>query len=711
MKKATWLFLTMGTLVSCQQKQQTPGTGITIPEYPSAQRDTTADNYFGTQIADPYRWMENDTSQQVTDWVNAEDSVTNHYLSQIPDREKIRDRLSTLWNYPRKSTPFLKGGYYYYFRNDGLQNQSILYRRRGLNGSEEKFMDPNKLSSDGTAALEGYSFSPDGKYMAYSIGLSGSDWHTGFVMETASGKVLPDTIRWIKFTGFSWWGDRGFDYSGYDKPDEKTMLTTRNEFEKVYFHRLGTPQTSDELVFQDKSHPLRYFDAELTEDNRFLILSVAEGTSGDELWWKDMRDKGAPLKLLLKGFDYNEGVVDNDSGYLLVMTNRGAPNYRVISIDPRHPDSSRWRTIIPEQHVALQNISTVGGKLFASYLKDACSRVVEYDYKGTLIRDVQLPGIGTADGFAGNHPDSTTFYGFDSFTQPGIIYQYNVNSGLQEVFSRTEVKFNPDSFVTREVFYHSKDGTRVPLFLSFKRGIRLDGNNPVLLYGYGGFDIASTPYFSVSDLFFMEQGGIYALACIRGGSEYGEAWHKAGMFEKKQNVFDDFIGAAEYLIYEKYTNPGKLAIEGGSNGGLLVGACMAQRPDLFRVVIAEAGVMDMLRYQKFTVGWGWATEYGTSDHADQFKYLIKYSPIQNLKKGVVYPATLVTTADHDDRVVPAHSFKFAATLQADQAGSNPVLIRVEKKAGHFHGMPVSKQIAVATDIWAFVMYNLGMEFR
>ena len=679
--------------------------------YPETKRTDTIDHYHGTDIADPYRWLEDDHSAETRAWVISQNEVTQSYLKNIPFREGIHQRLEQLWNYPKYGAPFRRGQYYYFYKNDGLQNQAVLYRQDTLQGAPEVFIDPNTLSANGTVALGGMSFSHDGKYVTLLLAKAGSDWQEAQVMEVATKQYLSDKLEWIKFSGISWKG-KGFYYSRYDAPTETSKLSGKNEFHKVYFHQLGDAQEKDQLIYVDKVHPLRNAHGEVTDDERFLIVSTSEGTSGAELWYQDLKDpKQKELKLLVKGFDHEPSLVDNDGDLLLVRTNHDAPNYRVVAIDPKHPEQSNWKTIIPEQKEVLGHVGTAGGKMLPAYLKDAATMVQQYDYKGRLEYTVQLPGIGTADGFGARREDNELYYTFTSFVTPSTIFKYDLKTGKSELFRQPELKFNPADYETQQVFFTSKDGTRVPMFLSHKKGLALNGQVPVLLYGYGGFNIPMTPAFSVSNLFFMEQGGVYAVVNLRGGSEYGEAWHKGGMLDQKQHVFDDFIGAAEFLIKEKYTNPGKIAIRGGSNGGLLVGACMTQRPDLFKVALPAVGVMDMLRFQKFTIGWAWATEYGSSDHADQFKYLLQYSPLHNLKKGTTYPATLVTTADHDDRVVPAHSFKFAATLQADQGGPNPVLIRIETQAGHGAGKPTSKQIDEATDVWAFTMYNLGMEFR
>jgi prolyl oligopeptidase len=694
-----YFIMTTGTVMAQQ-------SGIS---YPQTRKTDVKDDYHGTSIADPYRWLEDDNSADTKAWVTEENTLTQSYLAKIPFRDAIKKRLEVLWNYPRVGAPFKKGDWYYFYKNDGLQNQAILYRQKTLEAPAEVFIDPNKLSTTGTTALGSVSFSKDGKYAAYLIAKAGSDWQQAFIMDVETKGLLTDSLDWIKFSGLSWRG-KGFYYSRYDKPDESSKLSKKNEYHKVYYHTIGTSQDKDELIHQDKEHPLRNAGVAVTEDERFLILHTSEGTSGTELWYRDMQDPTQTgFSLLVKGFDYEPSVVDNDGGKLLLLTNEGAPNYKVVLVDPKHPEQQT--VIIPEKKEVLQGVGTAGGWLFPSYLKDASTRIYQYSYAGKQAREISLPGIGTAAGFGGEKEDKELFYSFTSYVSPGIIYKYDIASGKSALFSKPEVKFNPEDYETKQVFFNSKDGTRVPIFLSYKKGIKKDGNNPVLLYGYGGFNIPQTPAFGVSNLFFMEQGGIFAVVCLRGGSEYGEAWHKAGMMEHKQNVFDDFIGAAEFLIKDKYTNSSRIAIRGGSNGGLLVGACMTQRPELFKVALPAVGVMDMLRFQLFTIGWAWVTEYGSSAKPEQFKYLVKYSPLHNLKPGTKYPATLITTADHDDRVVPAHSFKFAATLQAANAGPNPTLIRIDTQAGHGAGKPTSKLIEEAADIWSFTMYNLGMTVK
>ena len=680
--------------------------------YPSTRISSQLDTFYGIKVTDAYRWLEDDNSEETKAWVQEQNNVTNQFLSAIPFRDKVKSRLEELWNYPKYGSPFKKGDYYYYYKNDGLQNQSILYRQKGLDGTPEVFLDPNKLSTDGTASAGTPVFSKNHRYAVYLLAQSGSDWQQAFIMDVSTKHLLPGKLDYIKFSGLSWLGDEGFYYSRYPEPTEKSKLSGKNEFHKVYYHKMGTEQSADVLVYEDNTHPLRTIGGGLTEDNRFLVIQTSEGTSGSELWVKDLKAKQNTFSLLVKGFTTEQEVVDNAGDKLLLLTNAGAPNYQVVLVDPQSPEAKNQKVIIPERKEVLQSVSTGGGYLFANYLKDASSKVYQYTYDGKLVREISLPGIGTAGGFGGEKEDTDFFYSYSSYAYPPSIFRYDIQTGKSSLFRKTEVKFNADQFETKQLFFTSKDGAKVPMFLTYKKGLKLDGTNPTLLYGYGGFNIAMTPGFSISNVFFMEQGGIFAVVNLRGGNEYGEDWHKAGMLLNKQNVFNDFIGAAEYLIANKYTNKNKLAIRGGSNGGLLVGAAMTQRPDLFKVAIPQVGVMDMLRYHRFTIGWAWAVEYGNADSSEaSFKNLYKYSPLHNLKDGVSYPATLVTTADHDDRVVPAHSFKFAARLQAANKGPNPTLIRIESKAGHGAGKPTSKQIEEAADIWSFVMYNLGMNYK
>ena len=679
--------------------------------YPPTKKVDVSDNYFGTTIADPYRWLEDDNSEETKNWVQQQNAVTSSYLSGIPYRDKVKSRLAVLWNYPKYGSPRKEGSYYYFSKNDGLQNQSILYRQAGLNAEPEVFLNPNQFSGDGTVTLSGTTFSKTAKFLAYQIARSGSDWQEAVIMDLSTQKLIDDTIKWIKFSGIAWKGDEGFYYSRYPVPDATTKLSKQNQYHKVYYHRIGTLQSQDQLIYEDNEHPLRNVGADLTDDGRFLIISTTEGTSGNELWVKDLTNAKDNYINLVSGFKTDPDVVDSYGNFLLVKTNQDAPNFKVVLVDPNQSSANNWKTIIPEQPEVLQSVGTGGGYLFCSYLKDASTRVLQYTYEGKLVREIKLPGIGTASGFGGKRSDKSFFYTFTSYTYPPTIFNYDIASGASTLFRKTETAFNSEAYETKQVFFTSKDGTRVPMFITGKKGFSLNGNNPVLLYGYGGFNIPQTPGFSISNAFWLEQGGLYVVVNLRGGSEYGEAWHQAGMLAKKQNVFDDFIGAAEYLIQNNYTRNNLIAIRGGSNGGLLVGACMTQRPDLFKVALPAVGVMDMLRYHLFTIGWAWAVEYGRSDKADQFPYLLKYSPLHTLKQGTHYPATLITTADHDDRVVPAHSFKFAARLQEAHQGANPVLIRIETKAGHGAGKPTSKQIEEAADIWSFTMHNLGLSFN
>lgn len=676
--------------------------------YPKPKKGDTVTNYFGTKIPDPYRWLEDDNAADTKAWVQEENQVTQAYLDKIPYRKKLNERLTEIWNYPKEGAPFKKGEYYFYFKNDGLQPQSILYYKKGINGKPEVFIDPNKLSTEGTVALGELSFSGDNKKVAYVVNKAGSDWGVIEVMDVATKTKQSDKLEWVKFSGAGW-KDDGFYYSRYDKPEGGKELTNQNKFQKIYFHKLGDAQDKDRLIYKDDEHPLRYFGASTTEDERFLIIHASEGTSGGEIYYQDLQEKGSKIGLLIKGFTYNPDVVDNIGDKLLVYTDEDAPNYQLVLVDPKAPQKANWKKVIPEQKNLLESVSTGGGFLFASYLKDASTQVVQLDKSGNKVREISLPGIGTAAGFGAEKEDKDFYYSFTNFTTPGEIYHYEIGTGKSNLYKKPQLKISTEGYETKQVFYSSKDGTKVPMFIVHKKGLKLDGSNPTLLYAYGGFNISLSPAFSIARMAFLERGGIFAQPSLRGGGEYGENWHKAGMLEKKQNVFDDFIAAAEYLIKEKYTSSDKLAVQGGSNGGLLVGAVMTQRPELFKVALPAVGVMDMLRYHKFTVGWGWAVEYGSSDKEEQFKYLAKYSPLHNLKAGTNYPATLITTADHDDRVVPAHSFKFAATLQEMHKGDNPVLIRIETNAGHGAGKPTAKSIAEAADVLSFMLWNFGVK--
>jgi len=688
---------------SCTQMKQ-----IKLQPYPDTERGEAVDDYFGTSVADPYRWLEDDASEATAAWVAAENAVTNDYLSQIPFRGAIRERLAELWNYPKPGIPSKHGDAWYWFHNDGLQNQSVLYRAAAPDGEGEVFLDPNALSDDGTVALSAVSFSEDGKYCAYSVAASGSDWVEIRVMNTADKSLAADRIEWVKFSGAEWAPDsKGFYYSAYDAPKEG-VYSSQNQFQKVYYHALGTSQADDVLVYGDPAHPLRYFSAWPSDDGKWLFVVASEGTSGTEILCKRVGDK--KFRTLLAGFDHDYGIVDCKDDYLYYVTNDGASNYALRKLSLTAPKAAP-ETVVPEQGELLESVSPAGGTLFATYLEDAQHKVVQYGYDGSLVRRVELPAIGAVGGFYGKEEDTECYYALSNYTSPSTIYRYDIASGVSTLFKAPEVNFDPELFVTEQVFYPSKDGTRVPMFVTHRKDMKRDGTNPCLLYAYGGFQINLTPGFNPSALMFVEQGGIYCVANLRGGSEYGEEWHKAGMLENKQNVFDDFIAAAEYLVAEKYTSSGRLAIHGGSNGGLLVGACEVQRPDLYAVCLPAVGVMDMLRYHKFTIGWGWAVEYGSSDNEEQFGYLYKYSPLHNIKEGVAYPATLITTGDHDDRVVPAHSFKFAAELQHCQAGDAPVLIRIESDAGHGAGKPTSKRLDEAADMYAFLFQNIGVPYR
>ncbi len=685
----------------------------TTIHYPQVKTVEHVDDYNGVKVADPYRWLEDLNSPETKAWVEAENQVTFAYLEQIPERVAIKDRLTTLWNFERYGVPDTRGGRYFYTKNDGLQNQSVLYWMDWLAGAPKMLLDPNKLSADGTVALTDAEPTEDGKLLAYGLATAGSDWQEFKVRDVATGKDLPDHIQWAKFSGISWTKDgKGFFYSRYDEPTEQTKLSGALYFHKLYFHRLGTPQAEDVLIYERKDHKDWNFGGTVTDDGRYLIIDVREGTdTRNRVYYKDLSAKDAPVVKLLDAFDADYQFVDNDGPVFWFMTDNAAPRYRVIAVDTRKPQPANWKTVIPESEATLESVNVINSMLVARYLRDAHSQVRIFDLAGKHLRDVGLPGMGTVDGFRGRRKDKETFYSYTSYTTPPTIYRYDMVTGRSELFRKPKLAFNPDDYETRQVFYTSKDGTRVPMFITAKKGLKLDGSNPTLLYGYGGFNISLTPTFSVAALVWMEMGGVYAVPNLRGGGEYGKQWHEAGMKLKKQNVFDDFIAAAEWLIANKYTSTPKLAISGGSNGGLLVGAAITQRPDLFGAALPAVGVMDMLRFNKFTIGWAWTSDYGTPENPEEFKALYAYSPYHNIKKGTKYPATLVTTADHDDRVVPAHSFKFASALQAAQAGERPVLIRIETRAGHGAGKPTTKLIEEAADKWAFLVRELGMQVR
>lgn len=684
----------------------------TALKYPPTKRIDHVDDYHGTKVADPYRWLEDDVrkSKEVADWVEAENKVTDAYLKAIPERDTLRKRLTDLWNYEKFSAPFKAGTRYFYSRNDGLQNQSVLYVQESLDAEPRVLIDPNKWSKDGTVALSGMSVSDDGKYLAYGVADAGSDWNTWRVLDVATGKLLSDELKWVKFSDAAWTKDgKGFYYSHYDEPKAGEKFQSVNLNQKLSYHKIDTPQSEDVLVYKRPDHPDWGFQAHVSEDGRYLVITTWKGTdSRYRVTWKDLSKPESKLTDLIDDFKQEYSFIDNDGPVFFFKTDLDAPRGRVIAIDTSKPDKA-MKEIIPQAAENLRGIGLVGNLFVASYLKDAQSQVKLFKVDGTFEREVKLPGIGTAGGFGGKRTDTETFYSFSSFATPPSIFRYDMTSGKSMVFRKSKVKFDAEKYKVEQVFVPSKDGTKVPLFITSRRDVKLDGTNPTLLYGYGGFNIALTPQFSISRVMWLEMGGIYVQANLRGGGEYGLDWHKAGTKLKKQNVFDDFIAAAEYLIDKKYTNFGKLAIQGGSNGGLLVGACMTQRPDLFGACLPAVGVMDMLRFQKFTAGRYWVDDYGSSDNSEEFKALYAYSPYHNLKKGTKYPATLVTTADTDDRVVPSHSFKFIAELQYCQGGPAPVLARIETRAGHGAGKPTAKLIEEIADQWAFLVKNLHMK--
>jgi prolyl oligopeptidase len=690
---------------SCTMEQPTSSSALI---YPVTAKTDVADDYFGVRIPDPYRWLEDDTAKQTEEWVSQQNAVTFGYLEQIPYRESIRKRYEALFNYPKLSSPFKAGEYFFFYKNDGLQNQSVIYFQKGIDGKPEVFIDPNALSAEGTVSIQLIGFSRDYKYVAYSRNEAGSDWQQIKVMEVATKKELEDELKWVKFSGAAWKGN-GFYYSRYPEPKEGGELSSSNQFHWIYYHELGTPQSKDQLIFSDKDHPYHYHSASITEDERYLLLYTAEGTDGFECHYDDLNENGINFVPLFTGFKNKSSVIDHVNGSFLVQTDIGAPNYRMVAVDLKNPAKKHWKDLLPEKENLLQGVSTAGGYLFANYLENATTKILRYDYDGTNEMAIELPAPGSAGGFSARKEDSSLYYSFTSFTYPNTIFKLDIQKGTSTLFHKSELQFDPEAYETKQVFYNSKDGTSVSMFIVHKKGLELNGNNPTYLYGYGGFNISLTPSFSASRIILLENGGVFAMPNLRGGGEYGEDWHKGGMLLKKQNVFDDFIAAAEYLIKEKYTNSSKLGIAGGSNGGLLVGACMTQRPDLFQVAFPAVGVLDMLRYHKFTVGHGWVPEYGSSDKQEDFNNLLSYSPLHNVKEDVDYPATMITTADHDDRVVPAHSFKFAATLQEKYSGNRPMLIRIETNAGHGAGKPTSKIIEEQADIWSFLFYNCGIK--
>ena len=678
--------------------------------YPNTRKVEQTDLYHGVTVADPYRWLEDPNTDETAAWVKSQNEVTFGYLNQLPGRDQLNTRLTELWNYERYGTPFKKANRYFYYKNDGLQNQSVLYTLPDLDAEPTVLLDPNTLSEDGTVALSGTAISEDGKYIAYGLSTAGSDWVEWHVRNIETGEDTDDLIKWVKFSGASWTHDhQGFFYSRYDEPNEESKLGDVNYYQKLYYHRLGTPQSEDTLIYERPDQKEWGFSGGVTEDGQYLIISVWRGTDPKNLlFYKDLQDDNAEVIELISEFEAQYSLIDNEGSIFWFRTDLDAPKGKVIAIDITNPAKANWQTLIPEAEETLESVGILNNQFVTDYLKDAYTQIKIFDLSGGYIRDVDLPGIGSAGGFNGKRMDTETFYSFTSYTVPSRIYRYDMLTGKSTLFREPSIPFNPDDYETKQVFYPSKDGTQIPMFITAKKGLEQDGENPVLLYGYGGFNISLSPSFSVSNLVWLELGGVYAVANLRGGGEYGEAWHQQGIKTSKQNVFDDFISAGEWLIEQKYTASEKLAIAGGSNGGLLVGACITQRPDLFGAALPAVGVLDMLRFNKFTIGWAWESDYGSPENEDEFKALYAYSPLHNLKPGTEYPPTMITTADHDDRVVPAHSFKFAATLQAAHQGDNPVLIRIETKAGHGAGKPTTKQIEEATDKWAFLAHELGV---
>ncbi len=710
MKKLTLIVLLSTVLFSCKKEVQPVEKTIAVT-YAQTKKADTVNTYFGTEVPDPYRWLEDDRSSETEDWVKRQNEVTFNYLDTIPFRDQLKDRLENLWNYEKIGAPYKEGDYTYFSKNNGLQNQYVIYRyKTGEDPSSASvFLDPNTFAEDGTISLGATRFSEDGKTLAYSISEGGSDWRKILIMDVESKKIVEDTLVDIKFSPMSWYKNEGFYYSSYDKP-KGSELSAKTDQHKVYYHKLGTPQSEDTLIYggiPEEKH--RYIYGSVTEDNRYLLISPRVSTSGNKLYIKDLTNPNSKLVTILDHTDSDTYVMDNIGSTLYIVTNLDAPNQRIVTVDASNPSPENWVDLIPETEQVLRP-STGGGYIFANYMVDAITQIKQYNYEGKLVRNVDLPGIGTAGGFGTKKEEKELYFSFTNYKTPGSIYKYQIEEGTSELFRKPQIDFNPDNYESNQVFYTSKDGTKVPMIITHKKGLTMDGKNPTILYGYGGFNISLTPSFSIANAVWMEQGGVYAVPNLRGGGEYGKAWHDAGTQLKKQNVFDDFIAAAEFLIDQNYTSSDYLAIRGGSNGGLLVGATMTQRPDLMKVALPAVGVLDMLRYHTFTAGAGWAYDYGTSeDSKEMFDYLLGYSPVHNVKEGVSYPATLVTTGDHDDRVVPAHSFKFAAELQAKQSGSAPTLIRIETDAGHGAGTPVSKTIEQYADIYGFTLYNMGYE--
>ncbi|NDV42010.1 prolyl oligopeptidase family serine peptidase [Flagellimonas sediminis] len=704
MKNASLLAVIV-LLTACQET--TKREPITV-NYPTTKKVDTVDTYFGTEVQDPYRWLEDDRSAETEAWVKEQNAATFGYLEKIPFREDLKKRLEKLWNYEKVGSPFKEGDYTYYYKNNGLQNQYVVYRKKG-DGKEEVFLDPNTFSEDGTTSLMGLNFTKDGSKAAYLISEGGSDWRKGIVIDAETKEVVEDTLVDIKFSGISWKGNDGFFYSSYDKP-KGSELSAKTDQHKLYYHKLGTPQSDDKIIFggtPEEKH--RYVGGYVSEDQKYLFISASISTSGNKLYLMDLSEADPKLVTILDDTDSDTYVIDNEGSKLYLVTDRNAPNKKVVVVDASNPTPDHWEDLIPETENVL-TAGTGGGYFFTEYMVDAISKVLQYDYDGKLVREIKLPGVGSAGGFGGKKEDKDFYFSFTNYNTPGSLYKYHVETGEYEQYWKPQIDFNPDDYESKQVFYTSKDGTKVPMIITYKKGLELNGKNPTILYGYGGFNISLTPSFSIVNAVWMEQGGVYAVPNLRGGGEYGKKWHDAGTKLQKQNVFDDFIAAAEYLIAENYTSKEYLAIRGGSNGGLLVGATMTQRPDLMQVALPAVGVMDMLRYHTFTAGAGWAYDYGTSEDSEEmFKYIKGYSPVHNVKEGVTYPATLVTTGDHDDRVVPAHSFKFAAELQEKQAGPAPTLIRIETNAGHGAGTPVSKTIEQYADMFGFTFYNMGYD--
>jgi Serine proteases of the peptidase family S9A len=704
MKNASLLAVIV-LLTACQKT--TKREPITV-NYPTTKKVDTVDTYFGNEVQDPYRWLEDDRSAETEAWVKQQNAATFGYLDKIPFREDLKNRLEKLWNYEKIGSPFKEGDYTYYYKNNGLQNQYVVYRKKG-DDKEEVFLDPNTFSEDGTTSLMGLNFTKDGSKAAYLISEGGSDWRKGIIIDAETKEIVEDTLVDIKFSGISWKGNEGFYYSSYDKP-KGSELSAKTDQHKLYYHQLGTPQSEDKIIFggtPEEKH--RYVGGYVSEDQKYLYITASISTSGNKLFLMDLTDPNAKLVTVLDAADSDTYVIDNEGSKLYLVTDREAPNKKVVVVDASNPTPENWVDLIPETENVL-TAGTGGGYFFAEYMVDAISKVLQYDYDGKLVREIKLPGVGSAGGFGGKKEDKDFYFSFTNYNTPGSLYKYNVEAGAYELYWKPQIDFNPDDYESKQVFYTSKDGTKVPMIITFKKGLELTGKNPTILYGYGGFNVSLTPSFSIVNAVWMEQGGVYAVPNLRGGGEYGKKWHIAGTQMNKQNVFDDFIAAAEYLIAEKYTSKEYLAIRGGSNGGLLVGATMTQRPDLMQVALPAVGVMDMLRYHTFTAGAGWAYDYGTSEDSEEmFQYIKGYSPVHNVKEGVSYPATLVTTGDHDDRVVPAHSFKFAAELQEKQAGPAPTLIRIETNAGHGAGTPVSKTIEQYADIFGFTFFNMGYD--